>query len=54
MKKLNFEQMEMVEGGFSFAAFACGFGIVTMLIAPESIPLAADATIAACAEATQS
>ncbi len=53
MKNLNVEQMEKIEAGFSLAAFACGFGIVAMVLAPETIPVAGEATAAACAAATQ-
>ena len=35
MKAINIEEMEKIEGGFSWAAFGCGLGVAAILAGQE-------------------
>lgn len=54
MKTLSLKEMELIEGGKSWLAAACGFGVVTLeasFALPVLFALTAPLTVSACTAA---
>lgn len=49
MKTLELNQMESINGGVSWLAFGCGFGIVASVMVPGMALVVGEATVIACA-----